>query len=177
MFAFLAATVWSIICSTIGGLCAAALSHGCPAWSPVLHCPALSCNCGGGVDVAATVVGVATTCPAASGCQPRQLAAAFVAGVITAAVGLLSIRLWVRGIWAAEGGLALGTPGAVGGALAACGAAAAAGVARKAPPALAALPAPPVRRALAAGFALGSPPASPAVGSQDDGAVWRPKRT
>ena len=177
--AFALASLWSVVCSTIGGLCASALAHGCPACSPVLRCPALSCHCGGGLDLVGRTA-PDTTCSAAGGCPWQLVAASYAAGLVTAALVTLSFRLWVEEAPAAKRGLGAGAPlclaaaEAVAGlkcgspAAAAAVAAGAAGVTpRRSPPA----PVVPERREVLPAAAL-----PPAAASNDGLPVWRPRR-
>ena len=176
MWSFILATVWSVLCSTLGGLCASALARACPDCSPVLHCPALTCRCGSGVET--LLAGPATPCTAAPGCSLQLVAAAYAAGLVTAAVVVVSVKLWVRGAWVAEGGLALGQPLA-GGAVPLAAAAAISGVLSPTPRRALPAPAASATRSDKPAAAVVPPPAPTAalVHGNDDVAVWRPRRS
>ena len=173
---FLAATVWSIFCSTLGGLTAAALRQACPHCSPALHCPALSCHCGSAYE---SLQGSAVpTCTAAPGCSLQLVAAAYAAGLLTAAFGILSFKLWVRAAWVAEGGLALGEPLAGG---SPPRAAAAAPLGEPSPTPRRALPAPAAAAPRSERPTFATAPSLAVVAAaavrSDDAAVWRPRRS
>ncbi len=170
---FLLATCWSVLCSTLGGLCAAAIASACPHCTPVLNCPALSCHCGGGFALEGRAQ--PTTCPAASGCQWQLIAAAFAAGLATAALGIVGFLLSVYGAPAPLA--AVGPAGAAAGkgtveVLGAAAIAVAAGASpRRPPPPPSAAAAPQVVRAL---LPAADPP--PASSNHDEAPVWKPRR-
>ncbi len=88
--AFILATGWSVLCSTVGSLSAAALTRACPSCAPVLHCPALTCACGSRADTALATSGA--PCAAATSCL-QWVVASYVAGLVTAAVAYLGFSL------------------------------------------------------------------------------------
>jgi hypothetical protein len=95
--AFIAASAWSATCSAFGaGL--ANIAFGCPACSPVLHCPAVSCHCGSHGAAVQTA-----GCPAV-GCGWAAVLTSFGAGFAAALVLLGAFQLWRIQFWAAGGG-------------------------------------------------------------------------
>ena len=170
---FLLATCWSVLCSTLGGLCATAITSACPHCTPVLNCPALSCHCGGGSALEGR--SQPTTCSAASGCQWQLIAAAFAAGLATAALGIVGFLLWVHGAPAPLAAVAPASAAAAKGTVEVLGAAAIADVAgvspRRPPLPLPAVAAQPVSRAPLPG-AVAPPASSP----HDETPVWKPRR-
>ncbi len=170
---FALASLWQVVCSTIGGLCASALRQACPHCAPVLRCPALSCHCGGGSELIGRSVD--TTCLAAGGCPWQLVAAAFAAGLVTAALGILSLQLWVRTAaapLAIAGPASAASPKGTLGVLAAAAAADTAGVSpRRPPPPPASAAVRPVPREPLPTAVL------PETSSpHDEGPVWKPRR-
>ncbi len=101
---FLWSSAWSPGCSVIGSLLERLVTN-CPACSPTLHCPTVACHCR-----SVTLV-PCTPCGAAIGGSWSQLAAAYVAGVLTAVALTWRLRLWAAGGWTSAGQFAVGDAG------------------------------------------------------------------